>query len=326
MQDPKTFEKIFQHIKTKVGDIKGSGRRGQEKGLEGIVAKVEGLANAYKNGFKTSVDGWLEGIIGNGKPQWDRNYKPGLKAVTTWIKAYVQEQRNWKDENAVKEQVKNKIKDELSTEVTQKAQQQMDSVKNTITDNITAVKKVCEEFVKKLDEQITKNSIKSFANRIVNGIERGIGVSPCSADNPDSDLTTAVKYTLVALCVAVKTVADELQSLGIGKFGDILDQIKPTVDELHGQLDKATQNVSTPPTPGDGTAQAVDSKLGEVREMVEKDALVRKFNEQVKNELQTAVGQLPGAVDDFNTKAQEQIRAAATIVCKIQTNLTKYIA
>ncbi|GBE60190.1 Extracellular matrix-binding ebh, putative [Babesia ovata] len=308
---PKTIEKIFEHIKGKVGEIKGDGR--QKKGLDGIVAKVKDLANAFvqkgnNNGFKARVGGWLEGVIGNGRD------KPGLKSVTSWLDAY---NGKHKDKNDLKTQVKNKIWDALGDQIGA-AEKQMDNVKtsierNNITKNVEAVKGVCDEFVTGLDKELTNGKIDQFAQQIAGKIEspQGLGVSTMSSNNSNSELNRAVRATLLALCGGVKHTADELDYLGVKTFGTILGEVHKTTTELHGQLDQATNNVGQPANKS--PAKAVDSKLGEVSQEVTQ--LNGKF-QTVTSDLKAAVGGLENAVNLFNGAAETQIKAAASTAIK----------
>ncbi|GBE62057.1 Extracellular matrix-binding ebh, putative [Babesia ovata] len=299
------FENILNKIKGEVAAIKGDGR--QKKGLDGIVAKVKDLAEHFvddrkpNHSFKARVEGWLEGIIGNGKTERDKNHKPGFKAVNSWL--VLNNGRVGRNGDDLKVQVKNKIRDEIGTQINA-AQTEMDKARdkidgNGITDNLKAIKGACDKFVDALDGELTKDKNGALATRVIQGIQSHL--RPNNTDN----FTTAVKHALVALCTAVKTVADELNSLGIGKFGDILDKIKPTVDGLYKALNEATHKSTDPK---ESPAKAVDKRLEDVKEKV---STLEKDFKSVKLELQTQVEQLPGAVKDFNDVAEAQIREAA---------------
>ncbi|GBE61173.1 Extracellular matrix-binding ebh, putative [Babesia ovata] len=310
--DLKTFDKIFEHIKKQVGEIKGSER--DQKGLDGIVAKVKALAQAFVNsrgnGFKARVEGWLEGVIGNGKGPRETGYKAGLAAVNSWLEPYQKAANGGgHGEQALKDQVINNIKSALGGPIGA-AQGKIGAVKEGIKENLTAIVSACEEFVSKLDEKITKTEIERFAPAIAGQIQSWASRQGLQNFNRDANLTTAVKYILVALCASVRQVGIELKSLGIDKFGEILDEIKPTVDDLDKQLKEATNN-SNSKGQNESPAHAVDSKLEAVRNMVEKDKLITTFKSEVKKDLQAAVGGLPNAVEEFDKQAQDQIKAAA---------------
>ncbi|GBE62959.1 Extracellular matrix-binding ebh, putative [Babesia ovata] len=333
-QDQNKLEMIFGHIKEKVAAIKGTpgrnpnGNDGTE--LEGVVQRVKGLARAFVNpagkGFEARVVGWLQNsILGNGKQSWEREYKPGMQAVNTWLEPYQKAAKGGgHNEQALKDQVINNIKSTLGGQI-REAQRMIMSVQNGpkfINNNLTAIVKACETFVEKLDEKIKKDAIDSLVRQIVPNIQRWASGQSLQIFNEDADLKCAVRYTLLALCASVRQVGIELKSLGIDKFGEILDQIKPTVDDLDKQLKEATSPPGIPPTgKNESPAQAVDSKLQAVREKVK--GLEENFK-KVKQNLEAEVAKLPSAVETFNTKAQAQIKAAAqTAIDKAAGQISK---
>ncbi|GBE62961.1 Extracellular matrix-binding ebh, putative [Babesia ovata] len=317
-QDQNKLEMIFGHIKEKVAAIKGTpgrnpnGNDGTE--LEGVVQRVKGLARAFVNpagkGFEARVVGWLQNsILGNGKQSWEREYKPGMQAVNTWLEPYQKAAKGGgHNEQALKDQVINNIKSTLGTQITA-AQRMIMSVQNGITVNLTAIVTACNTFVEELDKKIPKGAIDQLANPVAGQIQNWMQGQGLWNRVTDADLKCAVRYTLLALCASVRQVGIELKSLGIDKFGEILDQIKPTVDDLDKQLKEATSPPGIPPTgKNESPAQAVDSKLQAVREKVK--GLEENFK-KVKQNLEAEVAKLPSAVETFNTKAQAQIKAAA---------------
>ncbi|GBE61154.1 Extracellular matrix-binding ebh, putative [Babesia ovata] len=296
--DTNTFESIFEHIRDKVGAIKGRPKVGRSNGsgLDGIVSEVKGLARAFvpgsgQNGFKARVGGWLEGVIGNGTKS-----KPGLQAVNTLLAEYQNAAKGGgHDEQALRDQVKNHIMAALNSQIGA-AQGKIGAVKEGIKENLTAIVSACEEFVSKLDEKITKTEIERFAPAIAGQIQGWGTRQLLHTYNNVSDLRSAVKYILVALCAGVNQVATEIRVLGNNTFGTILDKIKPIVDKLHNHLDLATQKSATfQPSP----AQAVDGKLEDVKSEVK--GLEDTFKQKVKKELQEDVNKLDGAVRDFDT-------------------------
>ncbi|GBE62818.1 Extracellular matrix-binding ebh, putative [Babesia ovata] len=304
---------IFEHIKGEVAAIKG--KAGGNTGLEGIVTKVKGLARAFVNsggnGFKARVGGWLESILGMGR----NNQGKGMKAVTTWIGTY---NRNLsavgRNEGDLKVQVKNNIMPQLNSQIAEAQKQIAKVVDGKVVDNLTAIVSACNTFVDKLDAELTNDKIDHLANKIVPSIKGWMNGQNVRNFADDQALRSAVKYSLVALCGGVKQVATEIKSLGTGRFGEILDKIKPTVDELYNNLTEATKT-GKPPDPADGTAQAVDKKLADVNTFVNgkngDDNITSKFKSNVIHELQQKVDQLPGAVNQFNTEAEAQIKNAA---------------
>ncbi|GBE58698.1 Extracellular matrix-binding ebh, putative [Babesia ovata] len=302
------LETIFGHIKEEVGEIKGGpGRtvRGtwqNNSGLDGIKERVKGLAHVFvkkgnNSGFKGRVEGWLEGVIGNKKD------KPGLQAVNSWLGTNSVDALR----GSIKDQIMKQLKHQIDAAQGMITQDKISDGPNTITENLKAIKLACETFVKELDGELTKGRNKQFVDKIT----PGIGNSPGGATTND-DLKTAIRAALVALCASARQVGNELNFLGISVFGTILDEIKPTVDDLYKKLDDATSTPKPgqPPTPEAGTAQAVDSRLQVVRKIVEQE-ITNKFNNEVKQPLETAVRGLTGAVNEFDKQAQEQIKAAA---------------
>ncbi|GBE58738.1 Extracellular matrix-binding ebh, putative [Babesia ovata] len=265
----KNLNDIFAHIQKKVGAIKG--KAGRDSGLEGIVKKVQELTNAFvkgkgnNSGFNGRVGGWLEGVIGNGKGRpGTRDHKPGLQAVTSWLQQYKEAvtKKRYKESDFT-DQVKNKIMQQ--TEISQAIAAAQGKIKQVVdgkvVDNLSAIVSACEEFVKELDKKITKTEIERFAPAIAKEIQSWASRQGLQNFNRDANLTTAVKYILVALCASVRQVGNEINSLGTDKFGNILDEIKPTVDALHTALEGATQIPTSPPaSKNESPAKAVDSK------------------------------------------------------------------
>ncbi|GBE61120.1 Extracellular matrix-binding ebh, putative [Babesia ovata] len=312
-EERKSLQKILEEIHRKVAAIKGApGKTNGDggKGLDGINQKIGGLARAFvpgngQNGFNARVDGWLEGVIGNKKD------KPGLQAVNSWLGTYIG--RIGRNGDDIRETVKKQVMAQLTSQIG--AAQgtfnglKNDIEKNKITENLAAIKQACEEFVDKLDKELANNKIGKFATTIAGKIEG-------KTTSTNSDLTTAVKSALVALCASVKQVATEVQSLGIDRFGTLLDEVHKTTTELHGQLEQATQKVTSSGTtePNISPAQAVDSRLNDVREFMSgsgNNNITVKFNTDVTSQLKTAVTSLHQAVDTFDQEAQKQIKEAA---------------
>ncbi|GBE62494.1 Extracellular matrix-binding ebh, putative [Babesia ovata] len=310
-----SIDGILGKIKGEVGKIQG--KPGRDSGLEGIVKKVKELTNAFvkgrgnNSGFNGRVGGWLEGVIGNGKGRpGTRDHKPGLQAVTSWLQQSKDAVTKHKyKESDFTDQVKNKImqQTEISHAIAAAQGKIKQVVDGKVVDNLSAIVSACEEFVKELDKKITKTEIERFAPAIAKEIQRWMDGQGLQNFTQEADLTTAVKYILVALCASVRQVGNEINSLGTDKFGQILDQIKPIVDELNEQLEAAT---SKPTGQNESPAKAVDMRLGEVKNEVNNN-IVTKFRENVIKELKEAVRGLPGAVQEFDRQAQTQIKAAA---------------
>ncbi|CDR71963.1 hypothetical protein, conserved, partial [Babesia bigemina] len=150
--DRKHLQKIFEHIKKQVSVIKGTGEKNHESGIDGIVANVRGLYDAFVEGngkgVEARVDGWLGSILGINQNQRGTQ-TDGMKAVTSWINVYRQA-TNERD-NALKA-VKDQIKEALGNQIrTGQARISSGDVKDNIVQNLTKVKEACQAFVEALD-------------------------------------------------------------------------------------------------------------------------------------------------------------------------------
>ncbi|GBE60059.1 histidine kinase, putative [Babesia ovata] len=96
-----------------------------------------------------------------------------------------------------------------------------------------------------------------------------------------------------------------------------LDKVVEETRKLDEQLTQATKPGKSPPSQDtEIPAQAVDSTFGKVKKFVSEtnngDNITEKFKSKVIDELQKKVQELPEAVNQFDSEAQKQIRAAAT--------------
>ncbi|GBE59048.1 Extracellular matrix-binding ebh, putative [Babesia ovata] len=225
------------------------------------------------------------------------------------------------------------MKKRLYTDVTSAATdvfQNVDVVSGTIQQNITAVQQLCNGLADALDKELhggAQGTVKRVKDEALQKGGLVSGIKNCICDcgnckNQDCGKKAAAELIMCALTSTVRQVGNELYSVFL--YGDrihkdsgrsiaaILDHITPIAKKLDGELQAATK---TPPgqpfptTPDAGTAQAVDKKLEAVRDEV--IGLVGKFNSQVKQPLALEVEKLGPAVDQFNSNAETQIRAAA---------------
>ncbi|CDR94893.1 hypothetical protein BBBOND_0200500 [Babesia bigemina] len=309
-ENKKKLQKIFEHIRGQVADIKGM--KGGNTGLDGIVANVKGLYNAFVQGngkgVDARVDGWLGSILGINENQ-RVTHTDGMKAVTSWIKEYNGKARRLEDALKI---VKDQIKGALSSQI--KAGQRVitqQDVEDNIVKNLTKVKEACRAFVEELDKKLTDKQITQFANPIVSTIQSRLRPGQRLPAVNDEKLTAAVRAALIALCSCVKQVAAEVDYLGISLFGTIIDETKQAVDDRHGKLARTT-NTGTPgkANPDPGTAQAVDKAIEGVKEMVD-NTIKEKFENEVKKPVEEAVNGLDTAVQAYDKKAREQVKDAA---------------
>ncbi|GBE59030.1 Extracellular matrix-binding ebh, putative [Babesia ovata] len=318
-QSENKVEKIFNKIKEEVYKIlNGDGK----KGLNGIAT---GLIHSYAKGFVNFngiVGGWMEGTLGR-----DAKHGDDGKAPKTWLGYYVEERKNTgrSGDDAARQRrdeilaVRNGIKKAIGSTFEAaigKACRTVEQTNGNIETTIKAVKQACEHFVRELDNEL-KTGIDNLADQIFKKSPEG---SAAAGTKPY--LKVAVEATLLGLSATTSQVANEIESIllgdyRVGNYGNNSTSIAAELDAVHGytkalndKLNKATQYGSKPPTPVPGTAQAVDSKLEAVRNMVN-STITDDFKKKVKHDLATEVGRLPIAIQQFDEKAQTQIRAAA---------------
>ncbi|GBE58840.1 Extracellular matrix-binding ebh, putative [Babesia ovata] len=326
-EDKRTIAGIFEHIKGKVGKIKGDKGNGEWRGntgsgMDGVQSAVEQYYSALsgQNAFYQRVQGWLDAIWGKkGEQKKDRNLQAWLKA---WIErkgvnlSRVQptvaggESAIDKFRGAVINAINKHFNDDQTA-----AEGKVKEVKkdNSIQNSITAVKEGCKHFVEKLDEKFKDSDdlLESVAKEILPKVAN----NQQNSRNEDQ-IKKFIKFTLPALRATVYQVAEELHSVLLGNgtatinIADLLDKAKKATEELDGQLTAATKNGPSPPAPEAGTAQAVDKRLEAVRDEVNTN-ITNKFKSNVINQLEIEVKKLPDAVKEFDEKAQAQIKAAA---------------
>ncbi|GBE60772.1 Extracellular matrix-binding ebh, putative [Babesia ovata] len=340
---PKDFNGTFQHIKKQVGKIKGTPGKGDwnntgASGLEGIKSKVDHYFGEFseKYKFESIVTGWLDGILGHN----------GLvKSVLGW-----QSKRTEEDiKEALKQSgLGGGIREPLKVQAHAAVDVFSGVDANDIQKKITQVKRACELFAAALDEQKlekefqsgvlelvkqAKDALKSEKSGSTKGnLQAALAKAECKCNHcggsrvtdkcldcqtSDCILTKAIATTVVAVSSVARQVGNELNSVFLniddggnpsdGSIAAILDKITPIAKDLHDNLEAATN--SSGQHENKSPAQAVDKRLEEVRDEV--IGLVGKFNSQVKQPLALEVEKLGPAVDQFNSNAETQIRAAA---------------
>ncbi|GBE62976.1 hypothetical protein, conserved [Babesia ovata] len=331
----KMLEKIFGHVKGEVGKIKGKpGQKGSwenngGQGLDGIQSKVQSYANAFSGDdggkFNIIVKGWIEETIlkhnGAVRKMLDKKfaYDESEKDVFTNVA------------DAFKEQLKSE-----STEAGIKVVHGNNGASGNsqkIQGYVNAVKDGCDAFAQKLDDKLrngngfsgifdaVKQQLKDNHFSAKQCICESVGCTNCngqgSVHKQDCKEKAFIAAILCTLTAVSRQVGNELKSVLLdppngNNIASILDKITPIAAMLSTQLTQATERSGQ--SNNESPAQAVDSRLGEVRDFVNGkngDNLNKIFKENVINTLTEKVRQLPGAVGAFDQEAQNQIKAAA---------------
>ncbi|GBE61107.1 Extracellular matrix-binding ebh, putative [Babesia ovata] len=320
-EDKKKLEKIFGHIKGKVGEIKGTPKKGgtNGSGLEGIKSKVEDYFNAFNGSkFKNIVKGWLEDVLKHN----------GAVRMMVGRKGLYEESEKSNIENVAKE-----VRDALGGDATTAGKKVVDGNNGAdggtqkIHAYVNAVKQGCDAFADALDKKLHNNGFSGIYSEVKQKMQdnsfkptkcicESVGCAKCNggrnSHGKDCKEKAFIAAVFCALTAVSRQVGNELKSVLLepkdgNNIAGILDTITPIATTLNEQLTAATAtNQST--DPNEIPAQAVDSTLQAVRSEV--DGLVDKFNSQVKKPLEDAVKELPGAVSTFNQKAEAQIKNA----------------
>ncbi|GBE61032.1 Extracellular matrix-binding ebh, putative [Babesia ovata] len=312
IQDGKSIAGIFQNIKDKVGEIKGTPKKGRTngKGLEGIISGLQNYARVIgENVGKTNggtVSGWVKKIVNENV------------LVNSWIDEYVTENgNNFKDRTLSKDNEKTKA---VKTAIQSRIQLQFNGVdENKKPKGLNGVAGTLAEihkFHNAVSEQIKECLDPSEAENIVNQVQKNREVFNGSATDTSKYLRGAIESILAQLPVLIKNSGDEINTFadsnaGLGKLDDILRQ----TNDIFNQLTAATTLSQHPPHGQDESpAQAVDRTLQAVRNMVsgqDDDNITKRFTDHVKKPLETEVQKLPAAVGEFNSTAEQQIKEAA---------------
>ncbi|GBE62121.1 hypothetical protein, conserved [Babesia ovata] len=324
--DKTTVDKIFSHIKEKVGKIRGTAGNGRwdnegGQGLEGIKSKVKSYVHAFTGGdgtqFNEIVKGWIE-----------RTIMPYNGAVRMMVG------KNGRYDDSEKSNIENvalAFKEQLKIQA-DSAGEVVQQIKNgsggDIAKSIQAVKDGCETFAKYLDTELQKpdSANSGIVSKVKEPLKTYIQstakcICDCSHCNQDCKQNSVASAILCALSSVGRQVSNELSSLllniadgtidsrpGDNSIAAILDKITSIAEELDDKLKAATQQ-QPPATSTESPAKAVDNRSSEVSRQVE--GLTNTFTSKVTSELTKAVNQLPGAVTDFDTEAQKLIKAAA---------------
>ncbi|GBE61907.1 hypothetical protein, conserved [Babesia ovata] len=335
-----SMQQMFEHIKGKVGEIKGEAgtKNGWQlqggSGLLGIESAINHYFEAFSGSdkFESIVTGWLDGILGHN----------GLvKSLLGW-----QSKRREEDIKEVLNQsgLGGLIREPLKEQVTNAVHVftiGQSTATDSIIDKITQVKDACELFARRLEEKLEKDvnsgvlEITKKAKDALNSDKSGNkkrnlqaalakAKCTCSYGNCSSGnclectdqkciLTQAIATTVVVVSSVARQVGNELNSVLLEptdtNIAKILDQITPIARTLHGQLTAATNN-SLPPPNQESPAQAVDSRLGDLKKEINA-TITQKFQNEVTKDLKKEVKSLEPALKAFDDKAKEQIRAAA---------------
>ncbi|GBE58609.1 ribosome binding protein [Babesia ovata] len=346
-KDDKKLVTIFDHIKQKVGEIKGKGgtpKTGKPweiegaTGLAGIAQGVEHYFTFFQGKFGDAVGGWIDDIL---------QHNGVVKRLLGWESKLADTLKEDLKNSGLGGLIKSPINDKIEQAADDAAFSDVD-VNAGMKDKIEKVKNVCELFAQHLEQNLKeelktgvlalalkakktmvdevpeRSSEKSHLKSIIASAECKCG--SCTSKNPDycmkcTDakciLTQAIATTLLVVSSVSRQVGKELHSVLLGEgtatinIAQLLDDAKKTTDELHDQLTAATEKSRSPPSlqgQNESPAQAVDSKLTAVRTEVE--GLEENFK-KVKQNLEAEVAKLPSAVETFNTKAQAQIKEAA---------------
>ncbi|GBE60057.1 Extracellular matrix-binding ebh, putative [Babesia ovata] len=314
---------IFGHIKEKVGEIKGQEGRGwKNTGASGLEGIVTGLVNSYANGFtgwefNKRVTGWLEKTIlpHNGLLKDKFAVPLNGKLETT--------------NQSIAEKIRDKLQDDVGVKM-EGADFPSDA---KVQKTATAVKQACENFAKEIDAKLEEGGNGSVIVGKVKGelknysyVKNSKCICDCSSCNSNDECkkTVIVAAILCALSSTVRQVGNEIDSILLSTYrvdgksmAQELDKVVEETRKLDEQLTQATKPGKSPPSQDtEIPAQAVDSTFGKVKKFVSEtnngDNITEKFKSKVIDELQKKVQELPEAVNQFDSEAQKQIRAAAT--------------
>ncbi|GBE61121.1 Extracellular matrix-binding ebh, putative [Babesia ovata] len=324
--DKQNVQGIFGYIKEKVGEIKGTpGQNGRGgKGVDGIVARFKAYVTGVGENMKkeTGTDGtvhsWLDKILTHNGVVVYRLGKYFGENKGGQLNTYYTKPAQL--HAPIRDQTKAKLKE---AGVYDEAKGQHE-IKNNgpLTDRLASLKEFLEKYASVLDGKINVDN-NTFVTDLVSKIEGAVKNGNHHSDYKQENLTSTVEATLAALTADARRTAGEINSLLLnvdrsgqptdGSVAKFLDKTKEITDDLDSKLTQATSPPKPDPagTSTESPAQAVDSRLKEVRDMVN-TKIEGTFTTEVTKDLAAAVSELPTAVDNFNQQAQEQIRAAAT--------------
>ncbi|CDR71740.1 hypothetical protein, conserved [Babesia bigemina] len=332
-----TMYDIFEHIRTKVAQIRGE-RTSFSMGLEGIREAFKDYANEFDKGkFESKVlSKWLEVIL-------DNNI-----LVKGWIKSYAQEVNSKggrftspydDDELTNKGFIKNvaqRIMQQIEDGTIGAVQAEIRDLSSRADDEIEAyvdaVKRVCDIFADKLDAKLKEDLGKNgaFVEDIARSIDSKFGTytSVGIVPDPKGHLTWAVDHVLQQLVGAARGATAELHSLSLNKRpitadpGSIAAKITDAhrkVTLLHSQLNTATGQPTKNRKPNhaelldkaiSGVAQALETQLPDgFKHQIDLKNLnaYKKYISQPVDPITQPTGSLPDIIKDIRTDLQDKL-------------------
>ncbi|GBE62033.1 Extracellular matrix-binding ebh, putative [Babesia ovata] len=324
-KNPGTIHEILGHIHKEVAAIKGEPGSWNVwfleggKGVEGIKNSVTNYFDAFSGTtkFEERVSGWTEQTI--------LHYNGLVRKIINMRGPYDEAEKD--KFNNVAGEIRKKLLSDAD-----EAGRKVQSVKNgdggDIAKSIQAVKEGCENFANALDEKLKSGALSASVDQIQKGLQDqhfnypkcvcvcgAVGCDKCTNCDQFCKKKSFVVAVLCALTSTARQVGNELYSFALnngkdGSLASMLDNAYKTTTDLDNQLGQATQPVHQGTSNQDSPAGAVDNRLQVVRDEIN-TRIVNNFNNHVINELQRKVQELPTAVNQFDTEAQEQIKDAA---------------
>ncbi|GBE62555.1 Extracellular matrix-binding ebh, putative [Babesia ovata] len=262
---------IFEHIKSKVGEIKGSERR-KKSGVDGIVARFQTYVREVGRNMQcqTTLQAWLDKILTHNG------------VVVYRLGKFVGDNKGgqlngkYNSEKGMHDPIKEKTKAKLKAANVYGYAESESPVESNglLTVMLTSLMKFLDAYANKLDGRINVDN-NTFVTELVSKIEGDVKNGNRYSGYNNQHLTPTVEAVLAALTANARRTAGEIGSLILsidrsgqpseGSIASILDQITPIATKLHGQLEGATKTPGPPTGPNVSPAQAVDSRLQAVR-------------------------------------------------------------
>ncbi|GBE59436.1 Extracellular matrix-binding ebh, putative [Babesia ovata] len=188
--DLNNFEKIFGHIKSKVGEIKGNGQKGRIKGIDGIVARFKAYVTGVGENMRKemagtgTVHGWLDKILTSETP---------------------------KLHDAFREQTKEKLKvagvyNQAKTDSTFTG-----ATTGKLADGLMSLKRLIEKYADVLDRKIIDGGKNEFVTGLVGMVYSHVSNYGSRPDR--THLIHTVEAVLAALTAYARRAAEEINSL-----------------------------------------------------------------------------------------------------------------
>ncbi|GBE63397.1 hypothetical protein, conserved [Babesia ovata] len=275
---PKNIDGIFEKIREKAAQIKGSGTP-LFLGFEAIKEAVEDYANDFKSFEDKVLAKWVENILGNNAKvrQW-------IEWCGQAIGANFKNPYNGQGENAVMTQLTKKIARQIMEQVDEKgdikgaqaavgAADDDDSGKTEIEKAVEAVQLVCSTFADRFDEKLEPGIIDKLIQPVGTAMATQLG-GEYSEEHAKGFFDWAARYMLHQLAGAARGAAAELHSLiletrPLGSENDIAEKIEEAhrkAETLHSQLGQATGQPAGGKT---NFALEVDSAISQVQTQVQ---------------------------------------------------------